>query len=371
MLTNLPLKMMLMITYLSHWDWILYKSRKDIIKYINSDEIHAMCPTGVYEDELDSIYNNVTFWKLDRKKLLDIKAILNLRSHIKSVNGSFHCFTLKTGILFCMANIFIKDKHRAVLSITGLGFLFSESPKARLLRLIIKPFMRYLFNKSFDVIIFQNQLDEKLFLKFSRFSNKTELIPSSGIEVDNFKKRINKPKNSDKKKVIFVSRLLYDKGIFDYINLINKVSLEKFEFYLAGERDDGNPQNISDNDMDRILNEENLNYLGKIEVETELSKFDISIIMSSHEGFSRILLESLYVGLYCLAYRIQGTEVMKEFENLELIELNHVEKFVKFIENFNEINDNSKNIQLTEQLYTSKVVASQFESIYKELGVLD
>ena len=371
MLTNLPLKMMLMITYLSHWDWILYKSRKDIIKYINSDEIHAMCPTGAYEDELDSIYNNVTFWKLDRKKLLDIKAILNLRSHIKSVNGSFHCFTLKTGILFCMANIFIKDKHRAVLSITGLGFLFSESPKARLLRLIIKPFMRYLFNKSFDVIIFQNQLDKKLFLKFSRFSNKTELIPSSGIEVDNFKKRINKPKNSDKKKVIFVSRLLYDKGIFDYINLINKVSLEKFEFYLAGERDDGNPQNISDNDMDRILNEENLNYLGKIEVETELSKFDISIIMSSHEGFSRILLESLYVGLYCLAYRIQGTEVMKEFDNLELIELNHVEKFVKFIENFNEINDNSKNIQLTEQLYTSKVVASQFESIYKELGVLD
>ena len=212
---------------------------------------------------------------------------------------------------------------------------------------------------------------QKLFLQFSRFSNKTEIVPSSGIEVDNFKKRISKPKNSDKKKVIFVSRLLYDKGVFDYINLINKVSKEKFEFYLAGERDDGNPQNISDNDMEHILKEQNLNYLGKIDVETELSKFDISIIMSSHEGFSRILLESLYVGLYCLAYRIQGTEVMKEFENLELIELNHIEKFVKFIENFNEINDNSKNIQLTEQLYTSKVVASQFESIYKELGVLD
>ena len=93
--------------------------------------------------------------------------------------------------------------------------------------------------------------------------------------------------------------------------------------------------------------------------------------MSSHEGFSRILLESLYVGLYCLAYRIQGTEVMKGFENLELIELNHIEKFVEFIENFNDIGDNSKNIQLTEQLYTSQVVASHFESIYKELGVLD
>ncbi|MFL2677894.1 MAG: glycosyltransferase [Candidatus Actinomarina sp.] len=111
---------------------------------------------------------------------------------------------------------------------------------------------------------------------------------------------------------------------------------------LAGERDDGNPQNISDNDMEHILKEQNLNYLGKIDVETELSKFDISIIMSSHEGFSRILLESLYVGLYCLAYRIQGTEVMKGFENLELIEVNHIEKFVEFIENFNDIDDIQK-----------------------------
>ena len=371
MLTKLPLKMVLMITYLSHWDWILYKSRKDLIKYINSDEIHAMCPSGAYKIELESIYNGVTSWELDRRKLLDIKAVIKLRSHIKSIDSSFHCYTLKTGILYCLANIFIKNKNKAVLSITGLGFLFSNSLQAWLLRLIVKPFIRNLFNKSFDVIIFQNHSDEKLFLKFSRFSNKTKLIPRSGIEIDNFKKRINKPKNLGKKKVIFVSRLLYDKGIFDYINLIHKFNDEKVEFYLAGERDDGNPQNISDNDMERILNEENLNYIGKIDVETELSKFDISIIMSSHEGFSRILLESLYVGLYCLAYKIQGTEVMNGFENLELIELNRIDKFVEFIENFSEIDDNSKNIQKTEKLYASQVVASQFESIYKELGVQD
>ena len=371
MLTNLPLKMVLMITYLSHWDWILYKSRKDLIKYIKSDEIHAMCPSGSYEDELKSIYDGFTSWELDRNRQLDIKAILKLRSYIKNIGGSFHCFTLKTGILFCLANISVKIKPRAVLSITGLGFLFSDSLQAKLLRLIIKPFIKYLFNKSFDVIVFQNQSDKKVFLKFSRFSNKTELIPSSGIEINNFKKRINRQKKLGKKKVIFVSRLLYDKGIFDYIDLINKVNNEKIEFYLAGERDTGNPQNISDNDMKIILNEKNLNYMGKIDVEKELLNFDISIVMSSYEGFSRILLESLYVGLYCLAYKIQGTEVMKDFENLELIELNHIDKFVEFIENFKEIDNNSKNIQLTEQLYTSKVIASQFESIYKELGVLN
>jgi glycosyltransferase involved in cell wall biosynthesis len=93
--------------------------------------------------------------------------------------------------------------------------------------------------------------------------------------------------------------------------------------------------------------------------------------MSSHEGFSRILLESLYVGLYCIAYKIQGTEVMREFNNLELIELNQIDKFVKSIEKYEEIIDNSKNRQLIDEFYTSKVVASQFEKIYKELDVLN
>jgi glycosyltransferase involved in cell wall biosynthesis len=91
--------------------------------------------------------------------------------------------------------------------------------------------------------------------------------------------------------------------------------------------------------------------------------------MSSHEGFSRILLESLYVGLYCLAYRIQGTEVMGHFKNLELIPMNQINEFKKYIENFKGDIDNLDNMQLIEESYTSKVVAFQFEQIYKDLEV--
>jgi glycosyltransferase involved in cell wall biosynthesis len=197
----------------------------------------------------------------------------------------------------------------------------------------------------------------------------TEVIPSSGIESVNFKIKDLPSSKPAKKKVILVSRLLYDKGIMDYLSIVNQVNMVNVEFYLAGERDAGNPQNISDKDMEIVLNEEKLNYLGKIDIETQLSEFDISLVMSSHEGFSRILLESLYVGLYCIAYRIQGTEVMKDFNNLELIELNQIDKFVDSIEKYNEIIDNSKNRQLIDEFFTSKVVASQFEKIYKELDV--
>ena len=371
MLTNFRLKMGIMITYLSHWDWILYKSRKDLVKYIKSKEIHAMCPNGDFVNELESVYGSITTWEIKRNKILDIKAILALRKYIKTVDSQYHCFTLKTGILFCLANVFMKNKSKAVLSITGLGFLFSSDLNAKLLRIIIKPFMSFLFNNSFNIIIFQNHSDEKIFLNFSKRKKKTKIIPSSGIESINFLKKDVDTDNTEPKKVILVSRLLYDKGILDYISVINKVEAKNIEFYLAGERDEGNPQNISDKDMEMILKEEKLHYLGQINIEQELSKFDISLVMSSHEGFSRILLESLYVGLYCLAYNVQGTEVMKEFNNIELIEINQVDKFVKFIENFDVAEDNSRNIKLIEEFYTSKVIASQFETIYKELDVLN
>jgi hypothetical protein len=62
---------------------------------------------------------------------------------------------------------------------------------------------------------------------------------------------------------------------------------------------------------------------------------------------------------------------MKEFNNLELIELNQIDKFVESVEKFDEIIDNSKNRQLIDEFYTSEVVASQFEKIYKELDVLN
>ena len=44
MLTILTLKMLLMIVYLAHWDWILTQSRKDIVSNISDSKFMAVCP---------------------------------------------------------------------------------------------------------------------------------------------------------------------------------------------------------------------------------------------------------------------------------------------------------------------------------------
>ena len=62
-------------------------------------------------------------------------------------------------------------------------------------------------------------------------------------------------------------------------------------------------------------------------------------------------------------------KVMKDFDNLVLIEIDQIDKFVEYIENYNETNNHSKNKQLINKCYSSKVVASHFEKIYKELDI--
>jgi len=54
-----------------------------------------------------------------------------------------------------------------------------------------------------------------------------------------------------------------------------------------------------------------------------------------------------------------------------LIEPNKIDKFVEYINNFNETNDHSKNRKLIDKLYSSKVTAFHFERIYKELDLLN
>ncbi len=64
MLTILTLKMLLMIVYLAHWDWILTQSRKDIVSNISDSKFMAVCPIDVYKSELENYYEKTINWEI-------------------------------------------------------------------------------------------------------------------------------------------------------------------------------------------------------------------------------------------------------------------------------------------------------------------
>ena len=373
MLTILTLKMLLMIVYLAHWDWILTQSRKDIVSNINDSKFMAICPIDENKIELENYYQETIDWKIDRNKIFDFWGIKNLRKIIKNLNSEdiVHVFTLKSGLLFAFANLFRHNKTKNILTITGLGYLFSENFKAKILRKILSLLIENLINKNFDFLMFQNKEDQKTFTDYSNYQGQTYIIPTSGITVKDIEIK-NDYQNSNLK-VIMATRLIKDKGIFEYLELAKSMKNTNFEFYLAGDVDKGNPDSLSEAELDKIKKNSFVHYLGHIDISKELCNFDINIVMSKYEGSSRILLESLYVGLICLSNNIPGTtEFSSKFSNTFFIEENNIQEFER---NLNEISNSDvifedfakHNRELIIENYTSEKIASAYNKIYQYL----
>ncbi len=373
MLTILTLKMLLMIVYLAHWDWILTQSRKDIVSNIKDSKFKAICPIDGNKILLEKYYEETVNWKVDRKKILDFYGIRNLRKILESLNSDdiVHVFTLKSGLLFAFANLFRHNKTKNILTITGLGYLFSENFKAKILRIILSLLIENLINKNFDFLMFQNKEDQKTFNDYSNYQGQTYIIPTSGITVKDIEIK-NDYQNSNLK-VIMATRLIKDKGIFEYLELAKSMKNTNFEFYLAGDVDKGNPDSLSEVELDKIKKNSFVHYLGHIDISKELCNFDINIVMSKYEGSSRILLESLYVGLICLSNNIPGTtEFSSKFSNSFFIEDNNIQEFER---NLNEISNSNvifedfakHNRELIIENYTSEKIASAYNKIYQYL----
>ena len=373
MLTILTLKMLLMIVYLAHWDWILTQSRKDIVSNIKDSKFKAICPIDGNKILLEKYYEETVNWKVNRKKILDFYGIRNLRKILESLNSDdiVHVFTLKSGLLFAFANLFRHNKTKNILTITGLGYLFSENFKAKILKIILSFLIENLINKNFDFLMFQNKEDQKTFNDYSNYQGQTYIIPTSGITVKDIE--IKNDYQNSYLKVIMATRLLKDKGIFEYLELAKSMKNTNFKFYLAGDVDKGNPDSLSEAELDKIKTNSFVHYLGHIDISRELCNFDINIVMSKYEGSSRILLESLYVGLICLSNNIPGTtEFSSKFSNTFFIEENNIQEFER---NLNEISNSNvifedfakHNRELIIENYTSEKIASAYNKIYQYL----
>ena len=381
MLTILTLKMLLMIVYLAHWDWILTQSRKDIVSNINDSKFMAICPIDKYQIELENYYEESINWKINRNKIFDFWGIKNLRKIIKNLNSEdiVHVFTLKSGLLFAFANLFRNNKTKNILTITGLGYLFSDSFKAKILKILLSFFITHLINKNFDFLMYQNIEDQKTFNNYSKYIGESYIIPTSGITVKEL--QIKKEYRNSNLKIIMATRLINDKGIFEYLELANLMKDSDFKFYLAGDVDKGNPDSLSKSQLDEIKNNKYINYLGHIDIKRDLHNYDINIVMSKYEGSSRILLESLYIGLICLSNNIPGTiELGSKFSNSFFIDDNNIREFkekLNEIINYDVFLDDSQNSffgkgaeynrELINKNYTSVKIATAYNKIYQFL----
>ena len=355
-----------MINYVAHWDRILIQSRSKIVNELNNYEFRSICPIDD-EAELKKHYSESINWQITREKYFDFSAVFRLRKILKNFDdGSiFHIFTLRTGFLFMISSLLLDKNFKSTLSVTGLGYFFSKNISAKIFKILLRPIFLLLINKTFQNIIYQNTSDEISFNKYSKFKNSSYLIESSGISTSDY---FLKEEFNEDIKIILAGRFLKDKGIDQYLKLSRNFNQQNVTFFLAGDLDIGNPNSLTEKELDVIKAESSLNYLGYVDLQKELHNYDLLLSLSDHEGFSRVLLEAMYVGLFVIAFNNNGTRYIDNFENTILFNSKNQNNLEKTINNFltKEKFISNKNRKQIEKNYSTKNVASQFANIYNK-----
>jgi glycosyltransferase involved in cell wall biosynthesis len=233
--------------------------------------------------------------------LAELRAILGyFKLYRKHRPDLVHHFTIKPVIYGTLAAR-LAGVPIIVNSITGLGYVFtSQTLKARVLGLLVKNLYRLCFASSRVRIIFQNTDDRDFFISQGILDKaRCFLVEGSGVDVHRF---LPNPKKQDEvtaPKILLASRLLIEKGIFEFMDAVKMLKHKKlkFEAVIAGDVDPGNPGSVSEEQVQEWRNLKLATFLGfRKDMAEILASVDIACLPSYREGLPMAILEAMAAG---------------------------------------------------------------------------
>lgn len=188
--------------------------------------------------------------------------------------------------------------NSVVNAISGLGYIFIKKEKSLFYRIILV-LMKLSFRKQY-IFIFQNKDDYHELLNLGVVSSKNKSFFIKGSGVDLFKFFPTKFPSFQKIFVVLPSRMLYDKGIYEFYQaalLLREKYYNTIEFNLVGMLDEENKSGIS---KDVLLNWNDgmyFRWLGFKEDSVCLfSNSHIIVLPSYREGMPKSLIEACAMG---------------------------------------------------------------------------
>ena len=299
--------MKILISANSYWN--LFNFRIEIIKeLINLDyEIILLASFDSYKSEFRDLRVRCVDIKIDKKGTNIFKEFFLLCNYYKILYelkpDIILSYTIKPNIYGAMISKLLG--FSIITNVSGLGTVFLNKSIGYL-------FAKYFYAKilSFSShVFFQNPYDKILITNInSKISNISSVIPGSGVSLTKFSPKEN---ISDISNIIFVGRLIKDKGILEFLDVVDSFSIEensKIKFYIAGELNVENSTAISENFFQNFLSEhDNLKYLGKVDdIKKIYSKMDLLVLPSYREGLSRSILEACSSGLPVVTSDVPG-----------------------------------------------------------------
>ncbi|MEP7029777.1 MAG: glycosyltransferase family 4 protein [Pseudolabrys sp.] len=259
-------------------------------------------------------------------------------------------------------------------ALAGLGSTFtSTSVKARLLRPLLKAFLRWLLSGPAVAVLVQNRDDwnemEQLGIDASRLS----LIPGSGVDVDVLTPMAEPPGPVT---TAFVGRLLEDKGLRTLISAHDMLTKRgvAVRLLIAGQADPANPASIPAAEIESWKQMPGVELLGHVDdIRQVWAAAHIAILPSRREGLPKSLLEAAACGRAIVASDVPGCrEIARHGLNALLVPPDDAAALAAAIEQLS--NDpalrrqfGQAGRQLVEQQFSSGRIGQQTVALYDAL----
>ncbi|MGB0524994.1 MAG: glycosyltransferase family 4 protein [Flammeovirgaceae bacterium] len=289
--------------------WNIYNFRKGLIRTLQAEghQIVAIAPKDEFSERLVSELNcEFAALNMDKKgtnPFKDFSLIWQLRQLYKEAKLDVVLqFTIKPNIYGAMAAALLGIP--SINNVTGLGTVFIR--KGMMFE-VAKILYRFAFRYP-KVVFFQNEDDKEVFLKNKLVPKAiVDLVPGSGINLQEFQ-----PTTFMRNKrftFLMVSRVLYDKGIIEYIDAIRMLRQQGFSytFKLLGGINEANGLGVPKSQVEAWVKEGLIAYLGTTDdVRSYIEDADCIVLPSYREGTPRTLIEAASMGKPIVTTNVAG-----------------------------------------------------------------
>lgn len=332
-----------------------------------------------HRNEVENAGIKAIHWTLNRSSknpFQEWSAILGIVSAIRQFKPDLiHSVAMKPVIYSAFASQLYRIKPR-VFTLAGLGYIFSsETRLARFLRPAIKFTFRLLFIGKQTRLILQNPENIATLLSARTINkNSFRLIRGAGVDINLFS---STPIPSDIPIVILPSRMLWAKGIRDFIDCARFVNINgvKARFVLVGAPDALNPDAIPAEQLRTWDHEGIVEWWGhRDEMQHVFQQSTIVCLPTSYgEGLPKTLLEAASCGRPIVTYDVPGCrEVVINQVNGFLVPLKDKDAMIKAIETLMEDRElcsqmGKKGRELVIKEFSQEQIAAETIAVWKEI----
>lgn len=303
------------IVLFANTEWYLYNFRRSLVVALRDagHDVLLISPDGPYGGKLRALGLRWQPVPMDRRSLNPLREAL-LLTHLarllrREQPDIVHGFTIKCAVYGALAARLAGVAGR-VNAVAGMGYVFiSNSPKARVLRPVVRALLRLALGGHGARLVLQNPDDVALFAQAGLVDPaQVRLIPGSGVDCRRFLVRPSAPAGRPLR-VLLAARLLWDKGLAEYITAARRLRDEgrAIQFLLAGDPDPGNPAAVPEAMVRGWVADGTVKWLGHVDDMPALfASVDMVVLPSYREGLPKGLIEAAACALPLVTTDVPG-----------------------------------------------------------------